>query len=165
MRVLGIDTGFAIVGWSIVEKDPMQKNGLKLVEYGAVVTESTLDMPKRLQEVYNKLDEIIKYYKPDAMAIESLFYFKNQKTVMTVSQARGVILLVAENNHLESFSYTPLQVKTTLTGYGRAEKKQIQKILKMMFSLDEVPKPDDAADAIAIAVCHVHNEFSQKLKR
>ncbi len=155
MRVLGIDTGFAIAGWSIVDKDPMKKNGINLVEYGAILTESELDITDRLLHIFKSVDQIIKEYKPTDMAIESLFFFKNQKTVMNVSQARGVILLAAKMNNLNIYDYTPLQVKTSVTGYGRAEKKQMQKMVQMIFGLKEIPKPDDAADAIAVAFCHI----------
>ncbi len=154
MRVLGIDVGFAITGWSILDKDPSYKNGMRLVEYGAILTTPDEQFEQRLLILHTDLDKIIKEFKPEHIAIESLFYFKNQKTVMTVAQARGVILLTAQLNGLEIFNYTPLQVKTSVTGYGRAEKAQIQKMVKMIFGLKEAPKPDDVADAVAIAYCH-----------
>lgn len=155
MRVLGIDAGFAIVGWSILETNPVYKNGLNLIEYGAILTTSDMSFEQRLELIFNDLNKIIKEFKPDDIAIESLFYFKNQKTVINVGQARGVILLSAQLNKLNIYDYTPLQVKTGVTGYGRADKAQIQKMVKMIFSLKEVPKPDDVADAIAIAYCHL----------
>ncbi|SRR5260221_243957 len=157
MRVLGIDTGFAIAGWSIIEKNKAKLNGLELIDYGAILTDAGIPIEQRLETLYNSLDKIIKEYKPDCVAIESLFFFKNQKTVMNVSQARGVIILTCKLNKLDIFDYTPLQVKTTVTGYGRAEKKQIQKMVKLILGLKEIPKPDDAADAIAIAICHINN--------
>ncbi len=156
MRVLGIDVGFAITGWSIIDKDPMYKNGMKLVEYGAIITTADDQFEKRLAILHQDLDKIIKDFKPTHIAVESLFFFKNQKTIITVAQARGVILLTAQLNNLEIFNYTPLQVKTSITGYGRAEKAQIQKMVKMVFGLKEAPKPDDVADAIAIGYCHVN---------
>lgn len=156
MRVLGIDVGFAITGWSIVEKDSSYKNGMKLIEYGAIFTTPDNSFEERLHILFTDLNRIIVEFKPDHIAIESLFYFKNQKTVISVAQARGVILLSAQLNKLEIFNYTPLQVKTSITGYGRADKSQIQKMVKMVFGLKEAPKPDDVADAVAIAYCHLN---------
>lgn len=155
MRVLGIDAGFAIVGWSILEKNPAYKNGLNLIDYGAIITSAESTFENRLEVIFNDLNKIIKEYSPSVMAVESLFYFKNQKTVINVGQARGVILLSAQLNKLEIHDYTPLQVKTGVTGYGRADKAQIQKMIKMIFGLKEIPKPDDVADAIAISYCHL----------
>lgn len=164
MRILGIDVGFAITGWSILEKDPSFKNGMNLIEYGAILTTPDDIFEKRLLILHNDLDKIIKEFKPTHIAIESLFFFKNQKTVMTVAQARGVILLTAQLNGLEIFNYTPLQVKTSVTGYGRADKSQIQKMVKMIFGLKEAPKPDDVADAVAIAYCHANTfRFNKKI--
>jgi len=156
MRILGIDVGFAITGWSILEKDPTYKNGMNLIEYGAIITTPDDIFEQRLLILHKDLDKVIKEFKPSHIAVESLFFFKNQKTVMTVAQARGVILLTAQLNGLEIFNYTPLQVKTSVTGYGRADKTQIQKMVKMIFGLKEAPKPDDVADAVAIAYCHAN---------
>lgn len=152
-RVLSIDTGSAIVGWAIVDD---LGNKLKQIDYGAVTTEKGVDMSLRLKKIYKDLDEIIKKYNPTEAAIESLFYFKNQKTVITVAQARGVIILAAANNNLPVFDYTPLQVKSAVTGYGRAEKKQVQFMVTKIFNLKEIPKPDDVADALAVGVCHLN---------
>ncbi|WP_068268284.1 crossover junction endodeoxyribonuclease RuvC [Caviibacter abscessus] len=155
MRVLGIDPGTAIVGYSILDVD----NGkYKLIDYGCIFTNKTDDMPVRLEQIYNKLDTIIKLYQPTEMAIEDLYFFKNQKTVIKVSQARGVINLVAIKNGLSIYDYTPLQVKMGVASYGRATKKQIQEMVKMILKLDEIPKPDDAADAIAIAITHFNSK-------
>lgn len=153
MKVIGIDVGFAILGWSIIEKSGSKYN---LIDYGVIETSKDDLIASRLQQINLKLDEIIKYYKPDVSAVESLFFFKNQKTVINVGQVRGVILLTLANNQLEIFDYTPLQVKVSVTGYGRAEKSQIQKMVKMICGLNEIPKPDDAADAIAIGICHLN---------
>lgn len=155
--ILGIDVGFAICGWSIIEKDSKFKNGMNLIEYGAILTSKNDSQPKRLNEVFQDLDTIIKKYKPTVMAVEDLFFFKNQKTVIGVGQVRGVILLVGEIHGLNIFNYTPLQVKTAITGYGRADKKDVQRMVQVLFGLKEIPKPDDAADAIAIGVCHSNN--------
>lgn len=154
MRVIGIDPGTAIVGYSILEK---QGNKIKLIDYGCIYTDKDDDMPTRLEIIYDRLDTIIKLYKPEVMAIEELFYFKNQKTVIKVGQARGVINLVAQKNGLEIYNYTPLQVKIAVTSYGRATKKQVQEMVKLLLNLKEIPKPDDAADAIAIGITRLND--------
>ncbi|MCA9386403.1 crossover junction endodeoxyribonuclease RuvC [Candidatus Dojkabacteria bacterium] len=156
-RVMGIDTGIAIVGWSIVEKNPQFANKPKLIDYGAIITDSKLPTNERLAIIYKELTEKIEAFNPHIIAVESLFYFKNQKTVINVSQARGVILLAAEHAGRPTYDYTPLQVKTAVTGYGRADKEQIQKMVKLIYGLKEVPKPDDVADAIAVATCHINS--------
>jgi crossover junction endodeoxyribonuclease RuvC len=153
-RILGIDVGFAICGWSIVDKSSQYKNGMNLVDYGAILTSADLDPESRLEIVYDELTKIIKKYNPELMCVEDLFFFKNQKTVIKVGQVRGVILLAGQKNKLKIRNFTPLQVKVAVTGYGRADKSQVQKMVQMIFGLKEIPKPDDAADAIAIAVCY-----------
>ncbi len=154
MKVLGIDVGFAITGWSIVEKE---RGVLSIIDYGVITTSPKESLPARLYEIYDGLKHIIKKYKPDHCAVESLFYFKNQKTVIDVAQVRGIILLAAQEKKLNIFNYTPLQVKIAVTGYGRAEKKQVQEMVKKIFNLLEIPKPDDAADAIAVSFCHLNS--------
>jgi crossover junction endodeoxyribonuclease RuvC len=154
INILGIDVGTAIVGWSIIQHDSQFKNGMNVVDYGVIRTSSSSLMPRRLEQIWEELREIAEKYKPQHMAVESLFYFKNQTTVMSVSQARGVILLAGQQYGLEIFEYTPLQVKMGVTGYGRAEKGQVQKMVQMILGLKEIPKPDDAADALAIAINH-----------
>jgi crossover junction endodeoxyribonuclease RuvC len=156
MRVLGIDTGIAITGWAIAETCKNEVNGVKLIDFGAVTTDSNLTTGERLKIVYDDVSSLIKEYKPDQLAIESLFYFKNQKTIINVSQSRGVVLLAGQESNLPIFDYTPLQVKTACTGYGRADKRQVQKTIQLMFKLAKLPKPDDIADAIAICVCHIN---------
>lgn len=153
MRVLGIDPGTAIVGYSIVD---YENKNIKLIDYGCIYTHKNIDMAKRIEEIFLKLDTIINLYKPDHLAIEELFFFKNQKTIISVAQARGVILLKAQLSGLEIFNYTPLQVKTGITGYGRATKKQVQEMTRLILKLDTIPKPDDAADAIAISINHIN---------
>lgn len=153
--------GSSIMGWSVLDPDAKQANGLNLVDYGVVVTDKDLDVSQRLVDLYQKLLQVIDHYQPKQAAIESLFFSKNQKTVMTVSQARGVILLACVQKGLRISEYTPLQVKQALTGYGRAEKQQIQQMVKAVFGLAEVPKPDDAADAVAIGVCHWQHSQSR----
>lgn len=154
MRILGIDPGTAIVGYSVVE---FQNGKYTALDYGCIYTDKDEDMPVRLEKIYDSLENIIKLWKPDDMAVENLFFFKNQKTIIDVGQARGVITLAGQKNSLNLFSYTPLQVKMGIAGYGRAEKKQIQEMVKLILNLDEIPKPDDAADALAIAITHVNS--------
>jgi len=154
--VLGIDVGTAIVGWGVVTLDP-KLNKIKSLGYGTIETNSKLEMPARLEIIYKDLSELVKLYAIDAVAVESLFFANNQKTVMTVSQARGVILLVLQQAGLVISEYTPLQVKQGVTGYGKADKKQVQQMVKAILSLVEVPKPDDAADALAIAITHINH--------
>lgn len=151
MRILGIDPGIAIVGYGVVDKEG---NRYKTVAYDAVTTRAHTPLEERLQLVYKGIDEIIKMYRPDAMSIEELFFNNNAKTAVAVGQARGVILLAAVQNGVPIYEYTPLQVKQALTGYGRASKSQIQQMMKSILGLGSVPKPDDVADALAIAVCH-----------
>ncbi|MBQ2889827.1 MAG: crossover junction endodeoxyribonuclease RuvC [Clostridia bacterium] len=151
MRILGIDPGIAIVGYGVVDKEG---NRYKTVAYDAVTTRAHTPLEERLLLVYKGIDEIIKMYKPDAMSIEELFFNNNAKTAVAVGQARGVILLAAVQNSIPIYEYTPLQVKQALTGYGRASKSQIQQMMKSILGLESVPKPDDVADALAIAVCH-----------
>ena len=157
MRILGIDPGIAIVGYGVVDKEG---NSYKTIAYDAVTTRAHTPLPERLEKVYNGVNEIIKMYKPDAMSIEELFFNNNAKTALTVGQARGVIILSARQHNVEIFEYTPLQVKQSVVGYGRAEKKQVQEMTKLLLNLDAVPKPDDTADALAMAICHAHSSGS-----
>lgn len=157
MRALGIDVGTAITGWAIVEHGAQNRSSFKVHDYGVIITDSKLPMPSRLKIIYDDLCEIIEKFKPDEMAVEDLFFFKNQKTVIKVGQARGVIILSGVNNNLEVYDYTPLQVKQSVSGYGRADKKQVQNMVKMILKLSEIPKPDDAADALAVAICHLNS--------
>lgn len=157
MRVLGIDPGTATVGVGII--DYVDKK-FKTIYYGCIYTDKDEYMPKRILNIYQEMDKLIKEYKPDALAIEELFYFKNNKTVISVSQARGVMLLCAQQNNLTISEYTPLQVKMGITGYGRAEKHQVQIMVQKLLNLIEIPKPDDAADALAIAITHINSSTS-----
>lgn len=158
MRVLGIDPGIAIVGYSILD---FENNKFKLVEYGCITTASTSSLTERLKFIYMEMENIIEEFKPQDMAIEELFFNKNVKTAITVAQARGVEILAGINNELSIYEYTPLQVKQGIVGYGRADKFQVQQAVKSILRLDHIPKPDDAADAIAIAICHC---FGSKFK-
>lgn len=154
MRVLGIDPGYAIVGYGVID---YEKNKFKVVEYGAITTEAGEDMNMRFKTIHEDLNSIIERTKPDFMAIEELFFNSNQKTAINVAQARGVLLLSALNHNVRIYEYTPLQVKQAVAGYGRAEKKQVQLLVKSLLGLSSVPKPDDTADALAIAICHAHS--------
>ena len=157
MIILGIDPGYAIVGWGVIE---YQNNHFKPLDFGAILTEAHTPFNERLEIIYNGFNEVVKRNNPDVMSIEKLFYNSNQKTVIDVAQARGVLMLAAEQNHLPDFEYTPLQVKQSVVGYGRAEKKQIQEMTRRILALEKVPKPDDTADALAMAICHAHSSGS-----
>lgn len=154
MRILGIDPGYAILGYGIVD---LSGNRFTVCDYGAVTTDKDMDMPDRLKHIYCRLMEIIDEYRPDAAAVEELFFNKNTKTALGVGQARGVTILACANSGLDIFEYTPLQVKQGLIGYGRAEKEQVQFMVKAILKLSEIPKPDDTADALAVAICHGHS--------
>lgn len=157
MIILGIDPGYAIVGYGVLE---YKNNHFKTLDYGAITTDAGTDFNRRLEIIYDDLTELMEKYKPDAMSVEKVFYNSNAKTVIDVSQARGVIILAAQKNKIPVFEYTPLQVKQSVVGYGRAEKKQIQEMVKRILFLEKVPKPDDTADALAMAVCHAHTSGS-----
>jgi crossover junction endodeoxyribonuclease RuvC len=154
MRILGIDPGTAIVGWAVVEEVPGTATP---IAYGHISTSPKLSLSERLREISQDLGHIIREHAPDEAAVEELFFFKNVTTAMAVSHARGVILLTLETLNIRMFEYTPLQVKQSLTGYGRAEKQQVQMMVKNILKLPEIPKPDDTADALAIAICHLNS--------
>ncbi len=150
MRILGIDPGLAIVGWSIVDYDTDGKP--HATEYGAIFTEKGLTVSQRLMEIYVDMKELIKEYKPDVCGIETLLFYNNAKTAIVVGEARGVVLLALEEGNIPVHEFTPLQVKSSISGYGKANKKQVQENVKLICELDEIPKPDDVADAIAVAI-------------
>lgn len=154
MRILGIDPGYAILGWGIID---VIGNRFSVVDYGAVLTDTSMEMPARLQALYNGLTVIINKYKPEDASIEQLFFNSNAKTAILVGEARGVAVLACANGNLNIAEYTPLQIKQALVGYGRADKKQVQYMVKTMLNLKSVPKPDDTADALAAAICHAHS--------
>lgn len=160
MRILGIDPGTAIVGWSILEVESGQMNP---IDYGYVSTSATLPLSERIAKISHDLSEIANKYSPHEASVEKIFFFKNQKTVIAVSQARGAILLTLETLGIRLFEYTPLQVKQSLTGYGRAEKRQMQIMIKSILKLPEIPKPDDVADALALALCHANSRSYQNM--
>lgn len=154
MRVLGIDPGTAITGYGVID---VQGNKLTLVTHGVFRTKSSLQLPERLHQIFLNLNSLIKDYSPDEVAVEQLFFNTNAKTALSVGHARGVILLAAVEANLRISEYTPLQIKQGITGYGLAEKIQVQRMLCNLLNLKTVPHPDDAADALAVAVCHVHS--------
>lgn len=154
LRVLGLDPGTATTGWAVIEE---KKGKLVPLAFGHISTPKNTAESKRLLEINRDVLKVIRKYKPQEAAVEKLFFFKNKKTIIAVGQSRGSLLLTLEENRVKVFGYTPLQVKQALTGYGRAEKKQVQLMVKNILNLKSIPQPDDTADAIAIAVCHIHS--------
>lgn len=154
MKILGIDPGMAIVGYSVLEYDG---DTLQLMHSGSIQTQKGERESARLLEIYNDMNSIVEKYKPDVCAIEKLFFFRNQTTVMPVAHARGVILTVLEKFEVPIFEYTPMEVKQVLTGYGRADKKEVEQMVKMSLGIDSLPKLDDTVDSIAIAICHTRS--------
>lgn len=153
MIVLGLDPGTAIVGWGIIDTGPHDDVSKAVsLGYGALTTDKSMSDSQRLVAIANGLEHLLQEYKPALVSVEQLFYAKNQKTVMTVSQARGVLLYILETHKIPLVEFTPLQVKQSLTGYGKAEKLQVQKMVQLVLRLPGLPKPDDAADALAIAI-------------
>ncbi|NLX93289.1 MAG: crossover junction endodeoxyribonuclease RuvC [Clostridiales bacterium] len=153
MIILGIDPGYAIVGYGVVE---YKNNHFTVLDYGVVTTPAGMPFNKRLEIIYDGISEVITKHKPVSMSIEKIFYNTNAKTVVDVSQARGVLMLAAQKQALDICEYTPLQVKQSVVGYGRAEKKQVQEMTRLLLNLEKIPRPDDAADALALAICHAH---------
>ncbi|OGF48560.1 MAG: crossover junction endodeoxyribonuclease RuvC [Candidatus Firestonebacteria bacterium RIFOXYA2_FULL_40_8] len=163
MKILGIDPGIATTGYGLIEN---KGSNLCLVDYGCILTSPKIPVSERLNKLFNELSKLIKKQKPDEVAVEELFFAKNVKTAMVVSQARGVIVLSCVRSGMKVVSeYTPLEVKMALVGYGRAEKQQVQKMVTTLLNLKEMPKPDDAADALAIAVCHFNSRVSNSYKQ
>ena len=161
MRIIGIDPGYAIMGWGILD---LKGNKFSVVDYGSITTDAGVDAAKRLQHIYTELGAIIAKYEPEEAAIEELFFNNNAKTVILVGEARGIAVLACANAGLEISEYTPLQIKQALVGYGRADKKQVQAMVKAILNLKEVPRPDDTADAVAAAICHGHSRGRRIIK-
>ena len=151
---MGIDPGTAATGYGLIKKLP---DKLKIIDYGCLKTEPKFSTAERLKQIDQQLTKLIKKYKPQRIAVEDIFFFKNLKTAIKVSQARGVILARAAQPKVSVIEYTPLQIKQAVTGYGRADKKQVQKMVKVLLNLKEIPQPDDAADALATAICCAHS--------
>ncbi len=159
MRILGVDPGIARTGWGAIE---VKSSKLKVQSYGCIETSANVEPSERLRQIYTELTDIIKKYKPDVMAVEELFFNTNAKTAFIVGQARGVVLLAAGQRNIPIITYTPLQVKMAITGYGRAEKVQVGQMVKVLLKLKEIPKPDDVTDALAVALTHT---FTKNFKQ
>lgn len=160
MIILGIDPGYATVGYGVIETDGMR---FRTVDYGAVTTPANTHFDIRLEMIYDGICELCGRYKPDAASVEELFFNTNITTGIAVGHGRGVILLALRKSGVDFYEYTPLQVKQSVVGYGRAEKKQVMIMTKTLLGLERMPRPDDAADALALAVCHAHSAKSQLL--
>ncbi len=157
---MGIDPGTAICGWGVVDSDG---DAVQMVDYGVLTTEAGLPLANRLQIIYWGLDELMHKHRPDAVAVEQLFFSKNVTTALAVGHARGVVLLSAANAGLPLHEYKPMEVKQAIVGYGRATKDQMQQMVRMLLALDDIPRPDDAADALAVALCHAQSSRYQAM--
>ena len=157
MRILGIDPGYATIGFGILEAD---RGNYKLIQYGTITTPPSLEFPQRLQVIYNDMMELLQKVKPDAVAIEELFWGHNVTTGIGVSHGRGVILLTVAQALLPLYEYTPMQIKQAVVGYGNASKHQVQDMTRRLLHMDQIARPDDAADAIAVALCHARSSTS-----
>ena len=154
MLVLGIDPGTAITGYGLVRED---EEGLTLVDYGVITTAAGRPLPERLQAIYQGLADVAREHQPQQAAVEELFFSRNVRTALSVGHARGVTLLALADAGLAIHEYKPLEIKQAITGYGGAGKQQVQEMVRLLLNLDAVPEPDDAADAVAVAVCHIHS--------
>ncbi len=162
MLILGIDPGYAIVGWGVIR---YERGRFLPVDFGAITTPAGMPFGQRLALIYNDLNAILERYHPDAAAVEKLYFQSNKTTAIDVAQARGVTLLALEHNGVPVYAYTPMQVKSAVTGYGQAQKPQVMEMVKRLLRLTAVPKPDDTADALAVAICHAqYGGLQQKLQ-
>jgi crossover junction endodeoxyribonuclease RuvC len=162
MLAIGIDPGTAITGYGLIKEEP--DGSLKIVDYGTIHTSSEMQMPDRLVELYQQLKAIIKLHSPQSGAVEKLFFARNVRTALTVGQARGVALLALAEAGIPLYEYTPNEVKQSVTGYGAADKNQVQNMVQAILEMDSLPQPDDAADALAVAVCHLHSARLRELE-
>ena len=162
MRIIGIDPGYAITGFGVIEYNG---NHFELLNAGAIETKAGVPFPSRLQKIYDDMTDLINEYKPDAISIEELFFNTNTTTAIGVAQGRGAVLIAASKTATPIYEYTPLQVKQSVTGYGRADKKQVQSMVKAVLKLEKIPKLDDTTDAMALAICHAHSaKFAEPIK-
>lgn len=162
MKIIGIDPGYAITGFGVIE---YEGNHFKLLDSGSIQTKAGTPLPIRLEKIYDDMLELIEKYKPDAISIEELFFNRNTTTAIGVAQGRGAVLIAASKTNIPIYEYTPLQVKQGVVGYGRADKKQVQMMVKTILKLEKIPKLDDTTDAIAIAICHAHShKFSKPIE-
>lgn len=157
MTILGIDPGYAILGWGVID---YTGNRFATLGYGAVTTDVGMEFSRRLEILYDGMMDVCQKYHPQCAAVEKLYFTTNQKTAIGVAQARGVIMLALKKNNIPLFEYTPLQVKQAVVGYGKAQKQQVMDMTKRILHMDKLPKPDDTADALAIAICHAHSHNS-----
>ena len=155
MLVIGIDPGTATTGYGLVSEQ--QDGSLRIVDYGAIITPSELPMSKRLHQLYQRMSEIVQLHRPDSGAMEKLFFTRNVTNAISVGQGRGVALLALAEANLEIAEYTPMEVKQAVAGYGGADKRQVQEMVRALLNLEKIPRPDDAADALAVAICHLHS--------
>jgi crossover junction endodeoxyribonuclease RuvC len=155
MLVIGVDPGTATTGYGLVREGP--GGGLTVVDYGVILTAADTPMPERLVQIHRELGEVIQLHRPESGAVEKLFFQRNVSTAITVGQARGVALLALAEGELPVAEYTPLEVKQAVAGYGGADKRQVQQMVRALLRMDEIPRPDDAADALAVAICHLHS--------
>lgn len=173
MIILGIDPGTAIMGYGLVESGAVESargarasvsgESLRMMEYGALHTPANTPLIERLPLLYKGIMDLLTEYKPDGLALEQLFFNKNVSTALSVGHARGVVILAAAHSDVPVSEYTPLQVKQAVVGYGRATKEQVQAMVKVLLNMDHIPRPDDAADALAVAICHIHSQSFAKL--
>jgi crossover junction endodeoxyribonuclease RuvC len=161
MLVIGIDPGTASTGYGVIRED--ETGEIKAINFGVIETSPKLSMPRRLQSLFEQLNQIIDLHRPQAAAVEKLFFQKNVKTAISVGQARGVAILALAKADLSVAEYSPLEVKQAVVGYGGADKSQVQQMVRILLNLEDVPKPDDAADALAVAICHAHNNRIQSI--
>lgn len=153
MRILGIDPGYAIVGWGVLD---YEKNRFSVVDFGAITTQAGVPFDRRLEQIYDEITSILDRTRPQVLSMEKLYFTNNKTTGIDVAQARGVLMLACRQHGLEINEYTPMQVKQGVVGYGKAEKRQVMEMTRIILNLKEVPKPDDTADALAMAICHAH---------
>ena len=161
MLVIGIDPGTATTGYGVVRED--QDGTLTVVDYDVIVTPANTPMPERLSQLYRQLNQIVYRHQPDSAAVEKLFFQRNVRTAITVGQGRGVVLLALAEAGLQVGEYTPLEIKQAVSGYGAADKFQVQRMVGALLDLDDIPNPDDAADALAVAICHIHSVKAKSL--
>jgi len=161
MLAIGIDPGTAITGYGLVHEN--EDGNLSVVDFGAILTAADMSMPERLLELYHRLCELMLLHHPQTGAVEKLFFQRNVRTALAVGQARGIVLLALAETRVPVAEYTPTQVKQAVAGYGGADKNQVQQMVRALLGLPDIPRPDDAADALAIAICHLHSSRAQRL--
>jgi len=154
MVILGIDPGYAITGFGVVD---YHRNRLRVIDYGVIATKANTPFPVRLLQIADKIDQLITLHQPVTMAVEELFFSRNTTTAIGTAQARGVAILSGARSGIPVYEYTPMQVKLAVAGYGKADKTQVQQMVRVLLALEQVPRPDDAADALAVAICHAHS--------